>query len=310
MQPEGDSNVLRTKEVNTMFFRSLLILVTICFLSQFIRTQTPSTQPENLKPLPGYSSTETVTKDGKTARLTRSDGFTITYLSASPKNFYERSFRSGNDIVWLKNQTLNGHAIRAAQIKGGEMVVVVDDTHIFRTMPEKLDQVADLLLTVSMLYPKNDESTPVTATALDPPGNMKLLAGYTYARRRGKDSHVGSIVGEGGLTINHDIGRMAANYSRQYFPEYFDQLRRRTRSVDESIEAEIRNLDEKVNWRVKHEVNGDNLMIAYLKDTTLIASFDRSSANFIGKVDTFEKMADFLLTVLTYQPKPPNKLPK
>lgn len=293
-----------------MLLRNLLILVAICFLSQFIRTQTPSTQPENLKLLPGYSSTEIVTKDGKTARLTRNDGFTITYLSANPKNFYEKSFRSGNDIVWLKNQILNGHAIRAALIKGGEMVVVVDDTQIFRTRPEKLDQIADLLLTVSMFYPKNKESIPVTTTGVNPPGNMKLLAGYNYVRMRGIDSHVGSIVGDGGLTINHDIGRMAANYSRKYFPEYFAQLRKQTHLNDDSIERQIQYLDNKVSWRIRQTINGDDLMVVYLKDTTLIASFDYSTANFIGKVDSFDKMTDFLLTVLTYQPKPPNKLPK
>lgn len=310
MQPVGASNVLKTKEVHCMLLRSSLILVAICVLSQVPRAQTPSPAPANLNLLPGYSSTETRNKDGKTTQLVRADGFTITYLSSGPKNFYERSFKSGDDFVWFKNQTLNGHGIRAVWSKRGEMVVVVDDTQMFRAKPEKLDHVADLLLTVSTLYPRKEKSTPVTPAGVNPPGNMRLLAGYTYVRRRGKDSHVGSIIGEDGLSINHDIGRMAANYSRQYFPEYFEQFRKRYRNPDESVEAEIRSLQEKVSWRVKHEINGDDLMIAYLKDTTVLASFDRSSANFIAKVDTFEEMTDFLLTVLTYQPKPSSKLPK
>ncbi|HEX6279740.1 MAG TPA: hypothetical protein VFZ49_06940 [Pyrinomonadaceae bacterium] len=293
-----------------MLLRPSLILIAICVLSQVDGAQTPSANPADLKLLPGYSSTETIGKDGKTARLTRADGFTITYLSSSPKNFYERSFKSGDDIVWLKYQELNGHRVRVASIKGGEMVVVVDDTQMLKATPEGLDHVADLLLTVSTLYPRKEESTPVTPAGVNPPGNMRLLAGYTYVRRQGKDSHVGSIIGEGGLTINHDIGRMAANYSRKYFPEYFEQLRKRYRNPDESVEAEIRSLEEKVSWRVNHEINDDDLMIAYLKDTTVIASFDRSSANFVAKVDTFQELTDFLLTVLTYQPKPSSKLPK
>lgn len=305
MQPVGGSNVLSKKEVKRMLLRSSLILVAIFLWSQVDGAQTPSAKPADLKLLPGYSSTETMGKDGKTTRLVRADGFTITYFSFAPKNFYERSLRSGDDIVWLKTQSLNGHGIRVALIKGGEMVVVVDDTQMFRARLEKLDQAADLLLTVSMFYPRKEASSPVTTARVNPPGNMRLLSGYTYVRKQGIDSHVGSIVGEGGLTIDHDIGRMAANYSRQYFPEYFEQLRKRYRNPDESVEAEIRRLQEKVSWRMKHEINGYDLMIAYLKDTTLIASFDRSSANFIGKVDSFDELTDFLLTVLTYQPKSP-----
>lgn len=310
MQPVGGSNVLRIKEVNHMLLRSSLILFVICFLAQIDGAQTPSPEPTDLKVLPGYSSTETIGKDGKATRLVRPDGFTITYLSSSPKNFYERSFKSGDGIVWVKNQSLNGHEIRVAWTKSGEMIVIIDDTQMFRAKPEKLDHVADLLLTVASFYSKKDEPAPVTPSVANPPGNMRLLAGYTYVRRRGIDSHVGSIVGEGEFTINHDIGGMASNYSREYFPDHFEQLRKQTHLNKDAIESHIRYLEQQVSWQVRQQVNGDDLMIVYFKDGKLIASFDHSTANFIAKVDSFDQMTDFFLTVLTYQPKPSNKLPK
>lgn len=293
-----------------MLLRPSLILIAICVLSQVEGAQTPAPTPASLNLLPGYSSTETRNKDGKTTRLVRPDGFTITYLSSSPKNFYERSFKSGDGIVWVKNQSLNGHEIRAAWTKSGEMIVIIDDTQMFRAKPEKLDHVADLLLTVASFCSKKEEPAPVTPTVANPPGNMRLLAGYTYVRWKGIDSHVGSIVGEGGFEINHDIGGMASNYSREYFPDHFAQLRKQTHLNKDAIESHIRYLQEQVSWQVRQQVNGDDLMIVYFKDGKLIASFDRSTANFIAEVDSFDQMTDFLLTVLTYQPKPPNKLPK
>jgi hypothetical protein len=141
--------------------------------------------------------------------------------------------------------------------------------------------------------------TPVT---IRPPGNVQLLDGYVYERRRGIDSHVGSMVRHDGFQIKHDIGRMAANYADQYFPEYFERLRKQTHLNSDAIETEIKIRRDKVEWRQRQKVNGDDVMVVLLKDSTLIASFVNSYANFIAKADTSDKIAEFFLIVLTYQP--------
>src|SRR5438309_1303373 len=61
-----------------------------------------------------------------------------------------------------------------------------------------------------------------------PPGNMKLLPGYVHEARRGIDSRVGVIYKKDGLSISYDIGRMAGVYAEEYFPEYFEKLRKQT----------------------------------------------------------------------------------
>jgi len=310
MQPVGASNVLRTNEVNLMLLRSSLILVTICLLPQFHTAQAQSPTPPNFKLLPGYTWTETTGKDARTARMVRSDGFTITHVSPAVKGFYERSFGHEKDVVWLKNQTINGNRIAVASMRNNEILAVVDDTYMFRAKPEKLDQLVDLLITVGTFLPKTTQSSSAIPTAIEPPGHIRLLAGYKYVRRRGVDSHVGSIIGDTGLTIDHDIGGMASNYSREYFPDHFEKLRKQTHLNKDAIESHIRYLQQQVSWQIRQEVNGEYLMIVYFKDAKLIASFDRSTANFIARVDSFDQMTDFLLTVLTYQPKPSSKLPK
>ena len=135
-----------------------------------------------------------------------------------------------------------------------------------------------------------------------PPGNIELLTGYVHEPRRGKDSRVGVIYKKDGLAIGYDIGRMAAVYADQYFPEYFEKLRKQTHRNPDSIEWEIKSLQDKVKWRQRQNVNGDEVLIVLLKDSTLIASFVNSKANFQAKIDSDDKIADFLLMVLTYQP--------
>jgi len=134
-----------------------------------------------------------------------------------------------------------------------------------------------------------------------PPGNIKLLPGYVHEPRRGKDSRVGVIYKQDGLSIDYDIGRMAANYADQYFPEYFERLRKQTHLNSDAIEGQVRFYENQVVWRQRQFVNGDEVMIVLLKDSKLIASFVNSTANFVAKVDSSDKIADFLLTVLTYQ---------
>jgi hypothetical protein len=138
------------------------------------------------------------------------------------------------------------------------------------------------------------------------PGNIQLPVGYVYERRRGIDSHVGSIVRSDGFTISHDIGRMAGNYADQYFPEHFEKLRKQTHLNSAAIERQIEFLQNKVDWRQRQRVNGQEVMVVLLKDSTMIASFVDSNANFIAKTDSSDKIADFFLIVLTYQPPRPS----
>lgn len=146
--------------------------------------------------------------------------------------------------------------------------------------------------------------SPVLAkpTPIPAPGNIQLPDNYAYERRRGIDSHVGAMVRSDGFTISHDIGRMAANYAAQYFPEHFERLRKQTHLNSDAIERQIEYLQSKVEWRQRQKVNEQDVMVVLLKDSTLIASFVGADANFMAKIDSSDKVADFLLIVLTYQP--------
>lgn len=140
------------------------------------------------------------------------------------------------------------------------------------------------------------------STVFAQPGNIRLPEGYKYEPRRGIDSHVGAIVRRDGFGIGHDIGRMAANYAYQYFPEHFEKLRKQTHLNTTAIESQIRYLQGKIEWRQRQTINGHDVMVVLLKDQTLIASFVGADANFIAKIDTTDKIADFFLIVMTYQP--------
>ena len=144
---------------------------------------------------------------------------------------------------------------------------------------------------------------PLATVGISTPGNIQLPDGYVYERRRGIDSSVGAFVRNDGFVISHDIGRMAGNYAEQYFPENFERLRKQTHLNSDAIERQINYLQEKVQWRQRQKVNGNDVMVVLLKDSTLIASFVNSNANFTAKVDSSDKIADFFLIVLTYQPK-------
>jgi len=142
------------------------------------------------------------------------------------------------------------------------------------------------------------------AVILKTPIDIQMLDGYEYEARRGIDSFVGAIKRRDGFVINHDIGRMAGNYSYQYFPEHFEMLRKQTHLNTGAIERQVKSLQDQVVWRQSQRVNGEEVMIVLLKDSRLIASFVGSNANFISNADSSDKIADFLLTVLTFKPKP------
>lgn len=144
-----------------------------------------------------------------------------------------------------------------------------------------------------------DAPKPHPATG---PGNINLPEGYIYEGRNGIDSYVGAFVRSDGFTISHDIGKMAANYAYQYFPENFERLRKQTHLNSDAIERQIRVLQDKIAWRRRQKVNGADVMVVVLNDSTLIACFVDSSANFIATADSADKIADFFLIVLTYHP--------
>lgn len=154
---------------------------------------------------------------------------------------------------------------------------------------------------VSSLSQVRPSATPKPAL-IQPPGNIQLLEGYRYETRRGVDSFVGSMVRSDGFTIVHDIGRMASNYADRYFPEHYEKLRKQTHLNPNAIETQIRFLENQIEWRRRQKINGADLMVVLLKDSTLIASFVEFDANFVAKVDSNDKIADFFLMVLTYQP--------
>lgn len=151
------------------------------------------------------------------------------------------------------------------------------------------------------VFSQSNQTTPKLHT-ISPPGNIQLPLGFVYERRQGIDSHVGAFIRSDGFTINHDIGRMAANYAYRYFPEHFEKLRKQTHLNTGAIEREVKYLEGQIEWRQRQKINGDDVMAVLLKDSTLIVSFANSTANFTAKIDSHEKLADFFLIVLTYQP--------
>jgi hypothetical protein len=142
---------------------------------------------------------------------------------------------------------------------------------------------------------------PRRPIAIDNLGGIVLPAGFRQESRQGKDSRVGAIIRDDGFTISYDIGRMAGVYADQYFPAYFDRMRKQTHLNPASIEAGIRRFDGAVEWRKEEQVNGETLLLVLLKDSKLIASFPKSYSNFVAQSDTPDKIADFLRIVKTYK---------
>ena len=148
----------------------------------------------------------------------------------------------------------------------------------------------------------NAQNKPTVLTKA--PIDIQMLDGYEYEMRNGIDSFVGAIKRNDGFVISHDIGGMAGNYAEQYFPEHFEMLRKQTHLNPNAIESQVKYLQDQVVWRQRQQVNGEEVMIVLLKNSKLIASFAASNANFVANADASDKIAEFLLTVLTYKPKP------
>jgi hypothetical protein len=257
-----------------------------------------------INPLPGYTWSGQRVKDGISGKFVREDGFTITLRGSAARGFYSKVFETGKAAVWRKDQVINGIKVAVARFDDdGEIAVLTDETEILSAKARTLDQVADLLLSIPALAQPNVDPPPAAEGNRAAPGNIRLLPGYVHERRRGKDSSPGVIAKVGGLSISYDIGEMAANYAIKYFPEHFERLRRRNHLNSDANERDIRVLSDQVLWRQSRSMKGDELMLVQLKDNKLIGSFAKASANFVASIDSDEELADFLLMVLTYDPK-------
>ncbi len=109
------------------------------------------------------------------------------------------------------------------------------------------------------------------------PGGIKLLPGYKHEKMKGKDTRVGKVWKEGGLSFQYDIGRGAGNAAKA---------------------------QEKSNilWFKEQVVQGRTVHLTLTKDRTLYVTFPHTSANFYGKAKSEEALVDMLLMVLTYAP--------
>jgi hypothetical protein len=137
-----------------------------------------------------------------------------------------------------------------------------------------------LILILSASYSFAQTKTLVLPSPTPPPapGNIKLLPDYTHESKQGIDSAVGIISKKDGLTISYDIGRMAGNY------------------VGSVYSREKPNLV----WLKTQKINNQEVVILYLKNGNVYATFQDSNANFFATVKTDEELTDFLLMIMTY----------
>lgn len=137
-----------------------------------------------------------------------------------------------------------------------------------------------LILALSAIY-SFSQTKPRDLPNLPPPGNIKLLPNYTFERKQGIDSSVGTFSKKDGLSIGYDIGRMAGNYVKSVY----------SREKQNTV------------WLKTQIINGQELTLLYLKNGKIYASFKDSYANFFADVKNDEELTDFLLIVSTYDSK-------
>ena len=100
---------------------------------------------------------------------------------------------------------------------------------------------------------------------------------YKHVKEKGKDTSVGKVWKEGGVTFWYDIGRLAGN----------------------AVKAQEK---DNLLWYKEQVVDGGPVQLALTKDRILYVTFPQMSANFNGKVKSDEEIVDMLLMVLTYAP--------
>jgi hypothetical protein len=130
---------------------------------------------------------------------------------------------------------------------------------------------------VSCLFSQTKTLILPKPTQPSPPGNIILLPGYSHTREQGYDTLVGKISKEKGLEIKYDIGHVAGNYALG-------------NSVDKK----------NLVWLKIQKTNNLQLLITYLKDGNIYATFPEEDANFYSMIKTNEDLADFLITIMTY----------
>lgn len=142
----------------------------------------------------------------------------------------------------------------------------------------KILLIAIFLLSISYSFSQTKTLIlPKPAQPL-PPGNIILLPGYSHRIGQGIDTAVGKISKENGLEIGYDIGGLAGNYALEAYA------------------------NEKINlvWFKVQKTNNLQLLITYLKDGSIYATFPEQNANFVSKIKTNEDLADFLIMIMTY----------
>ena len=113
-----------------------------------------------------------------------------------------------------------------------------------------------------------------------PPGNIRLINGYTHVKKRGIDTSVGEIRKPGGMTIRYDIGVLAG----------------RMAGYDCG--------NGQCLWYKRQQINGKDIWIGLTKDGTMVATFPEIYVNFYAQIRSQEDIADFLLMIFTYGNEP------
>lgn len=124
---------------------------------------------------------------------------------------------------------------------------------------------------------------------------IKLLPGFTYEKRQGFDSIVGTIAKADGLKIAFEMGRIPVPGGLLVGGSFVNQAQR--------LPAKDR------VWLKEQEVGGRKVHAAYSKDQRLIVtSASRTEGvNFDTVAKTPEEIADVLLMVLTLAEQKPKQ---
>lgn len=115
-----------------------------------------------------------------------------------------------------------------------------------------------------------------TPTPVPPPGNIKLLEGYTHIKKQGIDTSVGEISKLNGITIRYDNGHLAGRVAGRYCGSG------------------------NCLWYKQQKINGRTVWIGLTKDERILATFPEIYVNFYAQTKSPEDIADFLLMILTY----------
>lgn len=143
------------------------------------------------------------------------------------------------------------------------------------------------ILALSVLYSSAQTKTLILPNPEPPPpGNMLLLPDYTFTKKPGIDSSNGIISKKDGLQIEYAAGNNMGDFA------------------SDAYHKERSNVD----WRKKQFVNNRYLTLVYFKNGKIYATFNQSKefpilVNFYSTVKNNEELTDFLLMIMTYNPR-------